>query len=84
MAVFGSDYATLDGSAVRDYIHVTDLAAAHVAALGNLERGGHSRSINLGTGRGASLARLDDRPVGIDGNARGCLAVASAQVWGDQ
>jgi UDP-glucose 4-epimerase len=53
--VFGTDYPTPDGSAIRDYIHVDDLAAAHVAALGHLADGGASTSVNLGTGVGSSV-----------------------------
>ena len=55
LQVFGSDYPTPDGTAVRDYVHVTDLAAAHVKALDYLLSGGASTSLNLGTGRGYSV-----------------------------
>ena len=55
LKVFGSDYPTPDGSVVRDYVHVTDLADAHVAALGYLKAGGASRPFNLGTGKGLSV-----------------------------
>lgn len=55
VSIFGTDYDTPDGSAVRDYIHVTDLARAHVAALSYLERGGLSQCVNLGTGHGHSV-----------------------------
>ena len=53
--VFGTDYPTPDGTAIRDYIHVDDLAAAHVAALGYLADGGASTAVNLGTGVGSSV-----------------------------
>ena len=53
--IFGTDYDTADGTAVRDYVHVCDLAAAHVKALDRLLAGGASASINLGTGRGHSI-----------------------------
>jgi len=53
--VFGSDYATPDGTAVRDYIHVHDLAAAHLRALDRLESGTPSQAVNLGTGHGHSV-----------------------------
>jgi UDP-glucose-4-epimerase GalE len=53
--IFGTDYATADGTAVRDYVHVCDLATAHVKALDRLFAGGASASINLGTGRGHSI-----------------------------
>ena len=55
LKVFGNDYPTPDGSVVRDYIHVTDLADAHVAALRYLKAGGASRPFNLGTGKGLSV-----------------------------
>ncbi|GGD28634.1 UDP-glucose 4-epimerase GalE [Pontibacillus salipaludis] len=54
--VFGNDYPTVDGTGVRDYIHVTDLAEGHVAALQNIEKGAHV--YNLGTGRGTSVLEL--------------------------
>jgi UDP-arabinose 4-epimerase len=53
--VYGTDYATPDGTAIRDYIHVTDLARAHVAALRYLERGGTRSAFNVGTGTGVSV-----------------------------
>ncbi len=56
--VFGVDYPTPDGSAVRDYIHVADLAAAHVLALRRLLDGGASMTLNLGTGEGHSVLAL--------------------------
>ncbi len=55
LRVYGSDYPTPDGTCVRDYIHVNDLADAHVKALQHLEKSGHSVSLNLGTGRGHSV-----------------------------
>lgn len=59
-AVFGDDYDTPDGTAIRDYIHVTDLAAAHVAALKLLEQGHAGGSFNLGTGSGFSVREILD------------------------
>ncbi len=56
--VFGSDYPTPDGTAVRDYIHVTDLAQAHVRALQHLLDGGKSLRLNLGTGKGHSVREI--------------------------
>jgi len=53
--IFGTDYDTSDGTAVRDYIHVGDLAAAHVRAVDHLLAGKPSLSVNLGTGRGYSI-----------------------------
>jgi UDP-glucose-4-epimerase GalE len=58
--VFGTDYPTRDGTAIRDYVHVCDLAQAHVAALRYLERGGASQAFNLGTGRGVSVREVID------------------------
>ena len=60
LQVFGTDYPTRDGTAVRDYIHVTDLAAAHVEALQHLRGGGHSLALNLGTGQGHSVRQVVD------------------------
>jgi len=57
-AVFGDDYDTPDGTAIRDYIHVTDLVAAHVAALKLLEAGHAGGSFNLGTGSGFSVREI--------------------------
>jgi UDP-arabinose 4-epimerase len=56
--IYGTDYPTPDGSAVRDYIHVQDLAEAHVAALGHLLAGGASLALNLGTGAGHSVREV--------------------------
>jgi UDP-glucose-4-epimerase GalE len=55
VTVFGNDYDTADGSCVRDYVHVSDLAAAHLLALNRLRGGGESRAFNLGLGTGASV-----------------------------
>lgn len=57
-AVFGDDYETPDGTAIRDYIHVTDLAAAHVKALTLLLAGQTGGSFNLGTGQGFSVKEI--------------------------
>jgi len=58
--VFGNDYDTPDGTAIRDYIHVSDLADAHVLALQHLLRGGPNCALNLGTGRGHSVREVID------------------------
>ncbi len=56
--IFGSDYPTPDGTGVRDYIHVVDLADAHVKALDYLRRGGESTTLNCGYGHGYSVREL--------------------------
>ncbi|NDF12699.1 MAG: UDP-glucose 4-epimerase GalE [Proteobacteria bacterium] len=58
LEVFGTNYNTPDGTAIRDYIHVSDLADGHIAALKYLLAGGNSDAINLGTGRGASVREV--------------------------
>lgn len=58
LSVFGDDYPTPDGTGVRDYIHVCDLAEGHVKALERLERSGGLDVFNLGTGRGTSVLEL--------------------------
>ncbi len=58
MDLFGTDYPTPDGTCVRDYIHVNDLADAHVSALEHLENGGDSFAVNLGTGHGYSVKEV--------------------------
>ncbi len=56
--VFGNDYPTPDGTCIRDYIHVEDLADAHIKALDYLEQGGASLACNVGTGRGTSVLEV--------------------------
>jgi UDP-glucose 4-epimerase len=56
--IFGDDYPTEDGTAVRDYIHISDLASAHALALDHLRRGGNSEFINLGNGSGYSVLEV--------------------------
>ena len=58
LQVFGGDYPTMDGTGVRDYIHVVDLARAHADALDYLVRADRSLTVNLGTGRGVSVLEL--------------------------
>lgn len=73
LQVMGTDYPTPDGTAIRDYIHVTDLADAHVGALRRLEAGGASGALNLGTGRGYSVREviaMVERVSGRQVNAR--------------
>jgi len=58
VTVFGDDYETPDGTCIRDYIHVSDLAAAHIAALEWLLGGGGTEALNVGTGRGHSVREV--------------------------
>ena len=58
MMVFGTDWPTPDGTAVRDYIHVRDLASAHVRAIDYLRAGGATTALNLGVGHGASVREV--------------------------
>lgn len=58
LSVFGKDYPTPDGTAIRDYVHVEDLADAHILALEYLRKGGASECINLGTGHGFSILEV--------------------------
>ena len=65
--VFGTDYPTIDGTCIRDYIHVEDLAAAHVAALAYLEAGGDNQILNCGYGHGYSVRQVIDRVREVSG-----------------
>ncbi|HOJ11166.1 MAG TPA: UDP-glucose 4-epimerase GalE [Clostridiales bacterium] len=58
ITIFGSDYDTFDGTCIRDYIHVTDLAQAHILALNQLRDGGNSVIYNLGNGQGFSVKEV--------------------------
>lgn len=94
MKVFGQDYDTRDGTCIRDYIHVMDLAAAHVEALNYLQAGGASDVFNCGYGRGASVLEVIqsvkdvtgiDFPVEIEGRRPGdpaCLVADSRKLRG--
>lgn len=77
ITLFGTDYPTPDGTAIRDYIHVTDLAEAHVLALTRLLNGADSFTVNMGTGQGHSVReviraveQVGDRPVPVVETAR--------------
>ena len=59
--IFGTDYPTPDGTAIRDYVHVDDVARAHVLALTYLEAGGLTTAVNLGTGVGSSVREILDK-----------------------
>jgi UDP-glucose 4-epimerase len=87
--IYGTDYPTPDGTCIRDYIHVSDLARAHSAALGYLRRGGASATFNCGYGRGASVLEVIDSvrrasgrdfPVEISGRRAGDPAAVVANV----
>ena len=67
--VFGTDYPTPDGTCIRDYIHVVDLADAHLKALDYLQAGGDSTIVNLGIGKGASVKEVIDAACRISGIA---------------
>lgn len=73
VSVFGNDYPTHDGTAIRDYIHVADLGTAHILALDYLRSGGSSECINLGNGQGYSVLevietarQVTERPIAIN------------------
>ncbi|HEY0283170.1 MAG TPA: UDP-glucose 4-epimerase GalE, partial [Rhizomicrobium sp.] len=77
ITIFGSDYATPDGTCIRDYVHVSDIADAHVLALKKLDGGGLRAAYNLGTGAGISVAqaiaaatKVTGRPVRVTHGAR--------------
>ena len=65
--IYGDDYPTEDGTCIRDYIHVNDLADAHIKALEYLERGSSSDIINLGTGKGYSVKEIIEKAREITG-----------------
>ena len=60
MAIYGDDYDTADGTCIRDYIHVEDLAQAHLDALSYLQRGGENTAVNCGYGQGYSVKQVLD------------------------
>lgn len=67
ISIYGTDYNTKDGTCIRDYIHVTDLADAHVLALGHLAEGGQSRVYNLGSENGFSVREVIEQTKLITG-----------------
>jgi len=69
LSIFGNDYPTPDGTGVRDYIHVVDLAQGHLAALKYLQDQQQSITVNLGTGRGVSVKELADTFARVNGIA---------------
>jgi UDP-arabinose 4-epimerase len=79
--IFGADYPTADGTCVRDYVHVTDLADAHVEAVRALLDGAESTALNLGTGRGWSVRELVDSVRDVTG--RNISVLVGARRTGD-
>jgi UDP-glucose 4-epimerase len=69
MSVFGTDYPTPDGTCIRDYIHVTDLARAHSASLGYLRRGGANATFNCGYGHGYSVLEVLEAARRVSGSS---------------
>src|SRR5262249_9511876 len=65
--IFGTDYKTPDGTAIRDYVHVSDLARAHVLALHYLLDGGNTAAVNLASGQGASVRKGIDTACTVTG-----------------
>jgi UDP-glucose-4-epimerase GalE len=74
--IYGTDYPTPDGTAIRDYIHVQDLADAHLRALEHLESGGKSVALNLGTGHGHSVREVVRVAEAISGRPVRCRDTA--------
>ncbi|TYP70314.1 UDP-glucose 4-epimerase GalE [Paenibacillus methanolicus] len=81
ISVFGDDYPTEDGTCIRDYIHVSDLADAHVLAVDRLRKGGESAVYNLGNGTGFSVKQVIDIARAVTG--RDIPAVIEARRAGD-
>lgn len=81
VAIYGEDYNTKDGSCVRDYIHVTDLAQAHIIAVKYLENGGESNVFNLGNGVGFSVKEVIETARKVTGHP--IPAVVSSRRAGD-
>jgi UDP-glucose-4-epimerase GalE len=81
LAVFGTDYPTPDGTCVRDYVHVADLAQAHVQALEYLAGGAESTAFNLGNGDGYSVREVIESARRVTG--RPIPAIEARRRWGD-
>lgn len=73
--IFGTDYPTPDGTCIRDYVHVEDLATAHLAALRNCESG-RAEAFNVGTGRGTSVREIIETARAVTGHAIPTVEVA--------
>ncbi len=67
LQIFGDNYSTRDGTCIRDYVHVSDLASAHVSALEHLMKGGENLTLNLGTGSGITVKEMVDKAMEITG-----------------
>ena len=67
LSIFGNDYPTPDGTCIRDYIHVTDLATGHLMAAEYLLKNRQSLTVNLGTGTGVSVKEMADKAKEITG-----------------
>ena len=67
MSIYGDDYPTPDGTCVRDYVHVSDLANAHLSALDYLRRGGESSTFNCGYGKGYSVNEVVETVKSVTG-----------------
>ena len=67
ISIFGADYKTIDGTGVRDYIHVSDLASAHIEAMKYLSRSNNDLTINLGTGVGLSVLEIIHKTMQVSG-----------------
>jgi UDP-glucose 4-epimerase len=65
--IFGADYPTPDGTCIRDYVHVADVADAHVAALKHLSDGGGTATYNIGRGSGSSVRQVIDLVAAVTG-----------------
>lgn len=72
LTVFGNDYPTVDGSCIRDYVHVGDLASAHVAAVDHLVAGGEGGCFNAGTGQGYSVFEVIQAAERVTGRQAPC------------
>ncbi|MEN6390684.1 MAG: UDP-glucose 4-epimerase GalE [Syntrophomonas sp.] len=71
LSVFGTDYDTPDGTCIRDYVHVSDLAQAHILALQALQEGQPSQSFNVGTGQGFSVREVVEESQKVSGQRLG-------------
>jgi UDP-glucose-4-epimerase GalE len=76
LSIFGENYPTPDGTCIRDYIHVNDLAEAHVLALQTIAASGQSHALNLGTGKGYSIREVLSAVKAITGREVPCKVVA--------